>query len=210
MALSEIHEIRQEGVLFNETVLNIWHVETDLSYGASDVVTAFYDHVYNGALGPALSNDYTLTKISVISLGDVSDFSEVSVVNTGDRAEEALPSHDCVTMRFNRTSREFRHGYKRFAGVPIGDSNDGDVLPSSITTYWQPVFNAIVGAWDKNSAPGVTVCRYVVIKRVKLPDPNNPGEYIYKLPETDAQLSYYQPTSGAVLPQIKSQVTRRR
>ena len=96
---------------------------------------------------------HTLTLHLLASLSTVVEFTEIqaSILDThgaivngetyvikdgtgaGTDATDSLPPFVCFTFRYQRPSSAFRHGYKRFAGVPEDAQVKGLVASGSVT-----------------------------------------------------------------------------
>lgn len=209
MPLSDIYEVKLYGSLQGEQTLNVFHVFR-VNAGATSLLirSGLHDTVVNPTLLSATSDRLTYNRYLTYNLGDVSDFEDLNMSTAGTVAEESLPAHDAVTIRFQRASRAFRHGYKRFAGIPISHTDEGNLAGGAVALLWSNVKNDLLANYESNSAPGVTQGYLVVVKRIWEP-PTSQHQGYWRMPKTDGELQYYRPGSATVNSQITSQVSRK-
>jgi len=209
MALSDIFEVKVFGLMLSQPTLNVFHVVR-----AGGVIDAgnIYQGWYNTVLPawyPLVSEDYWFQRVLVRNLGEPTDFYDVTyegdVVAGGKTGLDNLPPHDAVTVRFNRADLSMRHGYKRFAGLVETDVING-VVETTVLNAWQDFADVMVGDWE-NATPE-TMCNLIVLQRIK-DVAESSGKTIYRLPETDEELAFYQPYSALAYHQVSTQVSRK-
>ena len=139
---------------------NVFYYErTAGTAGAAALSTAFRSTVCP-AIRALISTSVTQQQLDVANLSDPTDFNTATIGIAGTRGGEYLPPYCCWTYRFNRSRRDMRNGWKRFAGISEGDQGNGiisapmvgiaNTLASSMNanqtdgagTTWRPVLYA--------------------------------------------------------------------
>ena len=209
MALSDFFEIRcksRQGS--SEEMLNVWHVHQLGLFTAVEIGEAFVDTALS-AITALQSSFISYTSMDVWNLGDPIDFITVDLTGSGGaRAGEVLPIHNAVEIRFNRTRRDMRHGHKRIGGIVETDSVSGGLA----TLFMVDVVAAcatILADWERSAFPGVSVCEYVIIKRIPIVDPITGETTGYRLPTIDGELVSYRPLTASPADFISHQVSRK-
>lgn len=203
MALSDVYEVRWTGTIFAETCNLVFHaLRTGTSFLAADVAQASWDSLGDTIL-PVSTAELIWTQISARNIGDPTDFTELSLGTTGGtHAGSAFSPYASFTIRFPRKRSDMHHGYKRIPGVAEASVTNGRIESVDVTRL-NALGADIIDGWFKSSAPGTDVCNYIVVKRILKPNGT------YRLPETDGELVYYQPTAYNVLSRVTTQNSRR-
>jgi len=209
MALDDMYQLLDVSNYLLENNLNVFHVvRSGSGFDANDVGQAFVASVLNEILDIQLPT-VTHTEIQVKNLGDPTDFDTIVLSGkVGTRTGSAAPSSLAAEVRFPRKRTDMRDGFKRFGGI-AEETFSGQDFAAAFLTDVDKIGAAMIAQWEKASDPGVSVCRYVIIKRIctvdvaPLPCPS------YRLPETDAELTFYQPTASESKTTVRTQVSRR-
>jgi hypothetical protein len=100
----------------------------------------------------------------------------------GQISGDSLPPQDCITFKYLRPDASFRHGFKRFAGVPEGGQLDG--LPTSgyvtglasLATSLEAVIHAytIDGGGDPDASITGCTMEPVILQKIINGDPISP------------------------------------
>ena len=196
MALNDMYELRVKGRYAAVTNwLNVYHVERRSAvFTAEDIAQAYVDWI----LPVSVALQSTLIgydSVEVINLGDVGDFFTLDLSGfSGLVAGDTMPVFAAFGIRFNRTRRDIRHGFKRLIGVPEAYVTNGSVVGAGLTGLVD-YGNSVVQPWEHIAAPGVEVCSFAVILRI-CAEVGPLGVCLkYRLPETDAELEFYVPTN---------------
>lgn len=190
-------------------VLNTYFYRQQSPEGdAADVIAAFQDSILPELLGIQTNNVRT-TRFECFNLFNVTDFSNFAYApsatdNTGLYVDQALPAHDAVTYRLVRTTREIRNGYKRFAGIPETANTSGNITDATYITALEAL--RIVLSEDIQASPVVGTYSLVVVKRIKYVED---GKTKYRLPITQAEAEYSEPSQVLVSLQVRTQNTRK-
>ncbi len=208
MAIGDIYQITALGNSHGEPANNVYHVER-LSSGfvASDINVAFGDTLFVSQLALQLPS-MTITELQTFNLGTSTDFENLALTGKiGTRAGSAASQFLAFAFRFPSLDRAIRSGRKRYGAVAEEISTINDLAPAFITSMDTHGANMIAD-WEKAASPGVSVCRFIIVKRIKVIDPVT-GAVTYRLPETDAELKFYAPTSAVSVPVMRSQNSRK-
>jgi hypothetical protein len=102
-----------------------------------------------------------------------------------------------------------RNGQKRW---PLGleADNNGNLWVAGFITECLDLANAIINPWQLDSAPGVDVCDYGILKRICITSPSPPCVGGYRLPENDGELTFFIPLVAVIRSTVRSQVSRKR
>ncbi len=208
--LEKMYEIRAHSTFGGQDILNIYHARRVAGLArAADVAQAFADRVVV-ALLPLQGVSLTHTLIEVQNLVEATDFTTlVPFPNVGTRVGEEMANFVAMTVQFNRLRTDMKNGQKRFVAGIEADINQNFWLAAFVTSF-EPVRDAILAGWFTDGAPGTIQCDYVVIKRICKTTPSPPCVGGYRLPVDDAELVFYEPTSGTVRTTVRSQVSRKR
>jgi hypothetical protein len=124
--------------------------------------------------------------ISVINLGDPTDFDVITASLTGGYSGDALPPHSAVNFTLKLNTRVLRPGSKRFSGVPESVQVNGVITDSTYIT----ALNGLRTIMETDLAGLTTdIYRPVVIKRVPYTVALPTTHTAYRLPTTDEELS---------------------
>ncbi len=208
MPLSDIYQITALGSYRNSASNNVWHVEKlDAGSVSADINTAFVDSLTVDQLA-LQAPPFEMEELQTFNLGTPTDFATLGLTGKiGTRAGAAAAELLAFAFRFPTLNRDIRSGRKRFGGVADEISTGGDIAAAFITDM--NTFGAsIIADWEKASAPGTSVCRYIVVKRIKVVNPVT-GAISYRLPETDSELLFYAPTSSISDNTMRSQNSRK-
>lgn len=101
----------------------------------------------------------------------------------GQISGESLPSHDCISFKYVRPDASFRHGFKRFAGVPESGQENG--LPTG--TYLtglntlagvledvQPAYSIDSGTGEPDAPVATSEMQPIILQRIINGDPISP------------------------------------
>jgi len=208
MALTDIYQLTALGTYQAKPANNVWHVERlGTGFSATDVNQAFNDHVRADQLAlqqPGLE----ITELKTFNLGVPTDFENLPLTGAiGTRAGTRAAQFVAFAFRFPTTNRDIRSGRKRFGGA-AEDIATGEDIAAAFITDMNTLGASIIDPWETAAAPGVDVCRYVVLKRVKVVDPVT-GAVTYRLPETDAELKFFAPVASISQNTLRTQNTRK-
>lgn len=208
MALSDMYQLAAIATYRDKPSNNVWHVERlDAGFSSTDVNQAFVDHVMAKQLALQLPNN-TISELKTFNLGVPTDFENLPLVGAiGTRGGSFAAQFISFAFRFPTTNRGIRSGRKRFGGAAEEISSGEDIAPAFLTDM-DTLGAAVIDPWETAAAPGIDVCRFVIIKRIKVTNPTT-GKVSYRLPETDAELSFYAPISFISQDTLRSQNTRK-
>lgn len=210
MALTDWYEVLDRQAVLGQEFLNVWHVlRADPSVTAARVAAATWDTVVD-PLRSEQPDDLTHESVQVRNLGNPLDFAELArLPNDGGIASDPLPGFNAVTVQFNRTRTDMKHGMKRFfAGAE--DRSVAGVWTAGFVGAIGVIMLAITDPWEESTAPGVPVCSYGILKRICTVQPPPSPCPSYRLPETDGEITFYIPITFAVKATVRSQVSRKR
>lgn len=211
MALSDFWQIKDNQIFRGKPILNVYHaIRIDVGANAQLVGEAFLDQVVAGPTQNIQPDALTRTTIEVENLSTATDFAVLdSSAFPGLLVGQDLPSFNAATIQFNRTRNDMKNGTKRIlAGGEVEQQDGGwsSGFQTLLNTYALNVFTA----WERDVAPGVLVCSYVILKRFCVVPAQSPCLQ-YRLPNTDAEAdgNNYVPTSATVRSRVRSQVSRK-
>lgn len=202
MALADVYEVRMWGNVLNSNWNLVFHaLRASGAYDAEDVMNAA-SQTWLDELAACMSSDATFEGISAKSLGNPLDFAEYGYTATaGGKGSDCFSPFAAFTIRFTRKRTDMHHGYKRIAGVSEADVADG-VVAAGQETLLGAFAAAVMANWELSASPGTAVANYIVVKRVL-------DAGTYRMPATDGELVYYQPSSAVVSHYISSQNSRK-
>lgn len=209
MALDDMFEIVHDCTLFNKPVLNVYHV---LRANSGETSGAISDAFQNSIL-PTIRlyqvDDVVNNELRIFNLGTSTDFGAFTLAAaTGLRTGLPSPRFIAPGMRFPSRDRDIRSGFKRYAGGSEADYADG-VLDATALGLINDIGDDLLGNWLASSDSHI-VCNFVIIRRVcKTFAPDGETCLIYRLPELDSELEFYQPTTRLTNTDISSQVSRK-
>lgn len=209
MALADVLEIRAPSEIGAFKFLNVWHVlRSSSSFDATKIANSFVDTVLSDIL-PLLTSSVEYTAVNVKNLGDAEDFVELPLTaKVGTRAGTNDPFFNVFTLRFPRLRTDMRDGRKRI-GPTQEEAHSGNNLAAAYITDMDTLGTSMIGAWEETASPGVTVCRYIIVKRVCDAFDAAGKCTKYRLPETDGELIFYQPISRVSESTVRSQTSRK-
>ncbi len=208
MALVDIYQVTQLASMNNRPANNVYHVERlDPGFDATNINQAFIDSLQVSQL--ALQNPVlSVSELQCFSLGNSVDFENLPQVGkVGTRLGSQAAQFIAFAFRFPTLDRDIRSGRKRFGGASEEISSGNDLAPAFITDMNTHGANMIAN-WEEASAPGVGVCRFVIVKRILVINPVT-GAESYRLPETDGELQFYAPTAFISNVTLRSQNSRK-
>lgn len=210
MGISDIYQVIDKQVFGTTSVNNIYQVERDnAAITASVIAEAFEDRVITPLL-PLQDGALSHTVIEVQNLGDPTDFAtRIPAPNVGTRVGEPFASFVAAAIQFNRTRTDIKNGQKRFV-VGVETDADGNNWLAAFVTSMETVRDPILALWFTDALPAAPVCNFIVVKRICTVQPPPDPCLSFRLPETDAELLFYNPTTGIVRSVIRSQVSRKR
>ncbi len=210
MAITDWYEVVDRSVSGVVSIFNVFHVQrVDVSIRANTILEAYEDRILT-ALLPLQDNAITHTLIEARNLGDPTDFNtRVPAPAVGTRGGEPFASFVAAAIQFNRTRTDIKNGQKRFqAGVET--DADGNNWLAGFLTVLETLRDPILATWFTDALPAVGVCDYGILKRVCTVQPPPTPCPSYRLPETDAELLFYLPTTAIIRSVVRSQVSRKR
>jgi len=209
MALSDMYQVTHKMTQQGQTILSVYHAErASAAEEAQEINDAFANSIL-----PILKLQQVTTIVSVevtsFNLATTTDFHTQDLSgNDGLRAAAASPTFISGAVRFPTLDRAVRSGHKRFCGMAELDYTDG-VLSATAIGLLEDVADALIANWLANVDSHI-VCSYAIIKRVcDETDPITGKCTKYRLPETDGELVFYEPTSRLVNSDVSSQVSRK-
>lgn len=211
MALTDFWEIKDNQVLDDKPLLNIYHVKRILAGAdAREVAEAFAFSILTLSYRGMQATNLARTTVEVRNLGDVTDFHSFdSSALGGTDVGSYLPGFNASAIQFNRTRVDIRNAQKRFFAGGEADITDGIWSAAHIANL-QLLADAMLDTWKTAAAPLVDVCSYAVLKRfciVPLQDPC----LAYRLPNTDVEVdgNHYVPLTATIRANARSQVSRK-
>lgn len=211
MALTDFWELKDNQVFEGKSILNVYHLKRILpGADAGDVGTAFNDWVLDSNLKDLQPVGLTRTFVTVENLGDITDFATLSSsAHGGQVVGQEIPGFNAATIQFNRKRTDMKHGMKRFvAGTEL--EMDGGEWVGGFFVLLQALAAHIMLPWERDTAPGVDVVEFCILKRFCVVPAQDPC-LAYRLPITDAEVddNHYVPDSSTTRPRVRSQVSRK-
>ncbi len=212
MALADFWQLKDNQILGGRNILNVYHLKRLLvGATASDVAQAFLDHVLTATFLALQDNNLTRTTVEVENLGTPTDFAALdSSAKVGTDSGDHPAIFNAATIQFNRTRIDMKNGQKRFLFGNDTDAVDG-VWSAGFLTNLDTVAATIIDPWEKDSAPGVDVCAFVILKRFCVIEGQSPCQ-AYRLPDDNTEIddNHYIPIATTQRARIRSQVSRKR
>lgn len=210
MAFADIYEVRDFQDIGGTNMLNVYHVQRDnAGVDAQQIGIAFNDTVLPELL-PLQEANVDHSRIEVQSLDNPLDFAVVTPVpSSGTRVGANFAHFYAATLQFNRLRTDMKNGQKRFY-VGIEADASGSLWGAAFILLLADLGDGILLPWRTVVDPLVPVCEFVILKRVCTVQPPPTPCPSYRLPENDAELVLYQPTTFTVRDTIRSQVSRKR
>lgn len=200
-----VHNFTEQGV----KMVNVYHaVRANSGEDAQAVSDAFTNSII-GDIRAWQSVDVSNNDVVVFNLGDEEDFHTQDLAGLlGLRAGVKSPTFLCGGLRFPSTNRSIRSGHKRFGGSLESDYTDGELVAGAITLL-EDLGTTLISNWLATS-DSHHVANYIIIQRIcDETDPATGKCLKYRLPESDLELKFYQPTTRLVKADITSQVSRK-
>lgn len=209
MALADTFELVHDMTQRGKNILSVYHL---LRANSGEDAAAMSDAFQNSIL-PVLrlqqSSPVINNEVRVFNLGDPLDFKTTTLgAAPGLRVGADSPTFIGGAVRFPSLNRDIRAGQKRFPGMEETDYTGGSLVAAA-NTLLENNADAMLANWLASS-DSHHVANYIVIKRVcKTEDPVTGRCLVYRLPETDGELVFFQPTARVVNQEISSQVSRK-
>lgn len=209
MALKDIYEVIDVAQAAGIALLNVYHVfKSDPSFVAADIAEAFEDTVLTPLL-PLQNATVTHVQITARNLDDDTDFdTRVPSPAVGARVGANMTTFNALSVQMNRTRLDMRNGQKRFVAGNEIDTNGINYLSAFILEAGTMV-GALLNPWVVSGLPLVDVCDYVILQRVCVIQPPPEPCVEFRLPETDAEVQFFNPSTAVLRTVIRSQVSRK-
>lgn len=178
----------------SQDVINSFFVEVDLNGGTlvgdDDELFSIGEHFWNNIATPLrtiTTNNVRFNTIDVFKADGVdvgaSGFYTIPFADgLGLYEGQSLPPFVSWTFQYTRPNANYRHGYKRFSGVPEAYQASG-VIDSGAVTYVNNLANALKASVNLNDALiGAPFMRPALVQRVKNGVPVDPD--VWYLPST--------------------------
>ena len=107
-------------------------VSGPFNQGVADLILERMVNIY-APLSADLDAEWNTQTISIIN-ADEDGLTENAFVHFGALGGDAFPPFITATIRFLRPGPQFRHGYKRFSGIPETYWNNGAFVAGFVTT----------------------------------------------------------------------------
>lgn len=142
LAVGDIVEFRLIGRLHGQETVNVWHYRMTKAYvdGAATLnllIGQFRGQVWNGALKPALSDEFTCTGIQAQRVYPTRNVPLLQTVNeTGVGGAQSQPSGVAMVVRrlTDLAGRAYR-GRIYLPGLPAGAELDSQLAPAYVATH---------------------------------------------------------------------------
>lgn len=145
------------------------------------------------------------SRLTIINLGDLSDFIEYPLTGDGDYATDTLPAFAAVGYTLKLNTRAVRGGSKRIAGVPESVSTHGTVDDGAYITKMNTLKTALQSELTDVSDTFLPI----VVKRIKTPVVGTvPLQYDYRLPVPGDTLVYGEVVTALTSVKLSHQVSR--
>lgn len=208
MALADVFQLTHNMTWQGKSLANMYHV---FRANSGEQAQSINDSFANSIL-PIIrlwqSDSLNNVDIVCFNLDDEEDFHTQSIAAAGFRAVTNSPSFVSPAIKFPSLNRLIRAGQKRHAGSGEGDYTSGSLVAAAVTLL-ENIGDAMIGNWLA-SADSHIVGNYIILQRVcDEVDPVTGKCLKYRLPETDGELKFYQPTARIVNTEISSQVSRK-
>lgn len=136
MSLNDVMKVTLYGLSFSKQTVNVFHyIDTGVgsTAGAQDLYTVF-QAVIPDAIADVLALGSIFTSIRVEQVVGGSDFYEQGFAAIeGTVSADSLPPFVTWTFKYIRSVPGFRHGYKRFSGVPETLQQGGTITAGAVT-----------------------------------------------------------------------------
>ncbi len=210
MAFSDWYEVIDAQESDAQSILNVYHVQKlNPSFDANEVALAYSNTILQPVLAMQTGN-VTHPTITVRSLDNPLDFAGLSPSpNVGTLGGVGLSSFSAATIQFTRLRTDMKNGQKRW--IAGSESNIvRNLWDATLLALLDAVGAACVTAWETAFDPGIPVCTFGILKRICTSTPSPPCVKGYRLPESDAELVFYTPSTFTSRDRVRSQVSRKR
>jgi hypothetical protein len=190
-----------------QEIMNVYFYNHTSGAGGSGILCAGFDDQMMPLLRAVQSADIYHKQISAYSLGDLSDFANLSLAGTGDYEVEALPPTDALGFTYKVNTRAVRPGSKRICGIPETVTTSGEILDPTylgkVEALRLQMVDDVTGIADAFSP--------VIVKRIKTPIAGTvPLQYNYRLPAVGDTLTLGGVTDVLFNVFVTTQVSRKR
>lgn len=178
-----IYQATLKGTWYSDfhDILNVFHIESSGAFTGGLSVTEILGDIGHGlwrvltthGLMTITSETVKYYAVAVKELsggsnpGAEADYAIPTGDQVGENTAECLPPSAAYSIRFTRPSNQFRHGFKRFAGVPE-DKQSAGYVGSSAMAVLDSVGNGLLDGfnpYDSSNAPRVLVTLTYVLQR---------------------------------------------
>lgn len=207
MALADVYQLVVKAHLGSVNLENVFFYNRTVGSGNAGVLAAQFLTDIIPLITPLQNVGVIYDQITAFSLGDLSDFTNLVLANTGEVTGDSLPTSDALSYSLKLDTRAIRPGGKRISGIPESVQNDGQVTDATYIT----ALNTLRDALNNALSPSGSTFVPVVVKRIKtLVSGTTPPQYTYRLPGVGDTL-----TLGTVVQVLSStilgsQVSRKR
>lgn len=128
MATGDIYKCNLKQAIEGQAMENVFHFQQISGEGNAAAVAAMIESIIVPLVADIQSGDLTHTGVTVLNIGDIGDFADVTYVTPipGDRSGDRMPSFNAYAFRKTRNSSKMRHGSFRLAGAIEADITDGE------------------------------------------------------------------------------------
>ena len=207
MAYSDLYELRINGTVASQEVVNVFHLERVSSvYTAQDLTNAFENWVLP-SWRLSVHSGFQFLSAYAYRLADAEDWHErffTSIFGQRTGGEAYAPFVACA-MRFARKRLDMRNGYKRFAGLSEADVTGG-LISTTVQSLFLTLGGKLMGVWETDEADAAF--HFHIVKRVPY-TPAGSTKTAYRLPESAGEYIYYRPSDVSVPRELTSQNTRK-
>ena len=209
MALVDMYEIVYDATIQGQSVLSVYHVVRSSAIENAATISDGFQTSILPILRLQQNDNIISNELRIFNLGTPTDFGTFTLGSAaGLRAGLSSPTFISGAVRFPSLNRDVRSGHKRFVGMEETDYFDG-TINAAANTLLENNGDAMIGNW-LSSIDAHVICNYVVIMRIcKTVDPVTGKCLVYRLPDDNLELVFYQPTSRIVNQEISSQVSRK-
>jgi len=209
MALSDMYQIVHRMTAEQQKIVNVFHVERTSGIETAASISDAFQNSISLALKLLQNNGIVNDELFIFNLGVTTDFGTFTLgAASGLRIGLNSPSFISAGIRFPSLDRDIRSGQKRFCGMLETDYVKG-VLGAGPLVLINDIGDVMLAPW-LSSIDMHAICNYVIIKRIcEETDPVSGDCLKYRLPTSDAELQFYEPTQRIANSEITSQVSRK-
>lgn len=175
-SVGDVLRIRGCQSLLGETLCNVFYYVVAVWTGnldLDDVLDEFVTEVI-GPLTADQTTDLTWTDLNIDNLNDPDEFVERPVEWPGTTEDNVMPAYVAVGVQLVRTTKQTRHGAKRFAGYGESNWTDGVFDMPGVTV--QRIVAACESALDIDPGGGNQItCDPVIVGTDPLTGKPDPG-----------------------------------